>query len=176
MLLKLWNLKTLPTIICKQRIALLYFTLCSRKSPGQPLVQLVYPYAVQAAQPCWPQTNPHQDSHIHMGPEKNSFNWNLSCCHYLAQRNCVFCLIVHFGSKKEIAKIRKGQKMIIDSYVFLWFKPYFWISIKKKYSFQKKISTSLLPEYFCFQFIIGRNKTIWIILRLETDIFKFGRR
>ena len=35
----------------------------------------------------------------------------------------------------------------------------------------KKITILLSLEYFCFQFIINKYKTIWIILRLEVMIF-----
>lgn len=36
---------------------------------------------------------------------------------------------------------------------------------------EKKITILLSPEYFSFQFIINKYKTIWIILRLEVIIF-----
>lgn len=36
---------------------------------------------------------------------------------------------------------------------------------------EKKITILLSLEYFCFQFIINKYKTIWIILGLEVMIF-----
>ena len=36
---------------------------------------------------------------------------------------------------------------------------------------EKKITILLSLEYFCFQFIINKYKTIWIMLGLEVMIF-----
>ena len=65
--------------------------------------------------------------------------------------------------------------MTIDSYVLLYFKPDFCISIKETrnahFRKKKKITILLSPEYFSFQFIINKYKIIWIILRLEVMRF-----
>lgn len=138
----------MPSIICKQKIALFSFSLCSYKGPGQsPCFSLFIPTLLSQLSHVWFWASSHQDNHICLNTVKQtnkqifSFKWSLFCCHYLVQSNWVFYLIVVFGSEKEIAKIRKGKKNVtIDSYVFLYFKPYFCISIKGKRNahFRKK--------------------------------------